>query len=466
MTTDQFLDAFRSLLRMAFTSGLQALERLDVHPEQSSVAERRRFIAGCHRGYGKAQAFMITLLEDISTSTELSEAERSRCTVLVRGVAETIALSMLGQSAYMIRRLPLFDKPQKLDFSILRDTLNVAERLNGESRQTFALLTDLTISIHVADLLRVDFRKKGNPFELIELKSGVVNDLLQDALKNYPMNEAGLVAVDNDPVIDTRYRKQAKRMLRQKIRLTQVTEIQQTDAGVDIKYSRPIKLSSKAIVLTEYDDAIADLLSQARRNGSASETISHCIAIGVGNESLETSATLAQRALRQELGALDAWLGSIDPELVREVREVLGDVPPFSAFNLVETALGMVAVRPVTSWTISRDDIHRLISRDAVVMSAFHLAGFIRLARHVGIEMRFASRKETAKLLSTFGATELPRWNGRALLRGAPGSESPVTGGLLSRFLYNLAEPHSFLSQMIELETELNLMEPSENGGS
>jgi hypothetical protein len=455
MDLTAFFSAFASLLRMALTSGLQALKRPNIHPSELSAAEMKAFVAGCHRGYDKAQVYMVKLLSEVQSSATLSPSQKRRCEMLVRGVAETIALAMLADSAYMIRRLPLSDEPPHLNHGVLRTTLRKAQELNAESRQTFALLTDLTWSVHVADLLRIDFRRPvGSRFELIELKSGTINDQLEALLAGYELDASGLAQVDNDATIAPSYKKQAKRMLRQKIRLRQVAEVLSTDEGTDIKYKAPIRLSTKPVILTEYDELVQRLLQGASSSEATSGVVSTTMGGGVGVEGASSAEAQARTALSRELGALDAQLRSQDSELYSEVMEALDGVQPYSAFNLFECILGQVAVRPPTSWAISRDDMLRLAKREAVIFSGFHVVGFLRLARTLGLRVRFATRRETARLAQNFPPKEIPKWNERALIQEMAGTESPITCGLLSRFLYSLTEPSSFLTQMLALEEE------------
>ena len=45
-----------------------------------------------------------------------------------------------------------------IDSLIILEAKKAVDRLNNESRLTFALLADLSTFIHVADVLRIDFR--------------------------------------------------------------------------------------------------------------------------------------------------------------------------------------------------------------------------------------------------------------------------------------------------------------------
>ena len=131
-------------------NGDRGLFRDDTH--------RRRFLASCHRGYQKAQDYIISLLEELAHDTVLPEEDRLYRELILRRVIDGIAFVMLNLEFHVARRLVLHNSPPALNLTTVRTTQREANRLNNESRLTFALIADLTTFIHVADLLRVDFR--------------------------------------------------------------------------------------------------------------------------------------------------------------------------------------------------------------------------------------------------------------------------------------------------------------------
>jgi len=103
----------------------------------------------------------------------------------IRKIIDAIAFTLLGGSTYVVRRLAYQDEVPGVDFRVLDVTIEEAVRINGRSRQTFALVTDLTTCIHVADLLVIDFRGLHPTLSLRELKSGKVNSMLLEHLECY-----------------------------------------------------------------------------------------------------------------------------------------------------------------------------------------------------------------------------------------------------------------------------------------
>src|SRR5260370_23909002 len=91
---------------------------------------------------------------------------------------------MLQYQTHIMRRFCIHPRAPGIDLKTVKAALQEANRLNAESRQTFALLADLTTFIHVADILRLDGRDTGK-LSLIELKSGKVNEVLLSALDSY-----------------------------------------------------------------------------------------------------------------------------------------------------------------------------------------------------------------------------------------------------------------------------------------
>lgn len=73
----------------------------------------------------------------------------------------------------------------------------------------------------------------------IELKSGRVDEMLLDKLEGYEPKEESLKVVEKDPLIEERYRNQARRVLRQKIRIAQIDQTLRTMKGLASFSSAP-----------------------------------------------------------------------------------------------------------------------------------------------------------------------------------------------------------------------------------
>jgi hypothetical protein len=80
------------------------------------------------------------------------------------------------------------------------------------------------------------------------------------------------------------------------------------------------------------------------------------------------------------------------------------------------------------------------------VRSAFDVAGFVALGRSIGMDLRFASTKETARWRADMGR-EIPVWKNRALVHTVAGREIVFAGGQLVRFVYDLTNPLTFIQR-------------------
>jgi hypothetical protein len=246
-------------------------------------------------------------------------------------VADGIAMTLLSDKAYMARRLALFDRPPPINLETLRKALPEARRLNEESRAAFALLTDLTTFIHVADIVRIDFRPFATRISFVELKSGRVNEMLLEELDRFEPTPEHIAAIDKDVRIDARHKAQAKRMLRQQMRVAQVRKVMDTDTGIDIKLHRPIQLTEKAVLTDYYDGFLSAVISEAEKSGIGAGTVSGTIHLGAGRADSPEEADLrakfavsqAARGMRSRLATENTALWEeLTRELVRATRMV------------------------------------------------------------------------------------------------------------------------------------------------
>jgi len=278
-----FYEEYEKLLTIARESGIRAVP---VETDGDTPAFRDqdhvyRFLAACHGGYREAQRRVVVMLTELADDASLSLAERADRTMLLRRALDGIAWLILRTQGHVVRRLADHDEPPPVQISTIAAALAEAERLNDENEVAFALLADLTTFIHVADILRADFRRTPAHVSFIELKSGRVNDMLMDALAHYGPTPAAIAQLERDPNIDAAHLSQAKRMMRQKIRLAQVGEVLKTDDGIDLRHDMPIRLPAPIIEVSYYDDLIQQLCDNAAVDDVASGVAGFCIHLSV-----------------------------------------------------------------------------------------------------------------------------------------------------------------------------------------
>ncbi len=447
-----FSDNYSSLLQTAFETGANSipLHRLLDH-SFSDLKQQKRFISACHRGYDKAQNYVVQLLNETVENIELSTEEKQFRELLLRKVMDGIALTMLQGKTHVMRRLCLHDKAPSLSKTVVQEALNVANKMNRESRQTFTLLADLTTFIHVTDLIRVDFRSFPASVSLIELKSGKVNNLLLAQLENYEPKIESLKALENDPLIDKAYLPQATRMLRQKIRLAQIDEILTTDQGTDIKLNASIKLSEQEVGELSYDSFLEQLCGEAKNKGYAAGTVNYCIHIGVGFSENEDEAK--RRGIEALNYAINQHLADPPDGLTDVLNEVSILVPKkelFSGVNVFLSNLTAIPCRSFVLWNLDRNHLRSLIVKKLCILASFDISSFIYLGRKLGLESSLSSRKKAMEEAQKFGSLNVPRWGGRGLVFKTSKGEIFVFSGMLSRFINDLVAPAPFLSQAFD----------------
>lgn len=433
---------------MALASGVRhgALPFVPGPDKEFTWNQHRDFISRCHRGYEKAQDYAVQLAQQILEDPE-SQSERDWRLLHIRKVVDAIAYTILGGQSYVIRRLSTHGGPPALDMRVLQQANEEARRRNRLSRLTFSLLADLTTSIHVADLLTIDFRVHPAKVDFVELKTGRVNTMLLSQLEHYEPTEEAISNIDDDSAIAVQHKAQAKRMLRQRLRLARIDEIILTDEGIEPSLKVPLRLSKDFVVEDSYDEFIDDLLTTARKEGGrAAASYAWCLHFGVAT--CKDPEKAKQRAAETAMFAAHSHYESATEEVRSIIDEVRALIPPAHSLrliNVVQSNLAAVSSRPFPIWAISPENRLDLVSRRMVLSVAFDIGGFIAMGRSLDIPMRLSTRKEAARLLNGIPQHEKLTWGNRALLYTLDGHEITALSGMFSRFVNDLTNPVQFL---------------------
>jgi hypothetical protein len=448
----QFLAQILSTAEMAASGGARSVPLRPSGPGESPFVDerhRRRFMAACHRAFERAQDQIVVLLEKLAGEADDDERERSE--LIVRKIADCIAVQMLQYQTHIMRRFCIHERAPGLDMKAIRAALPEANRLNAESRQTFALLADLTTFIHVADILRLDGRDRGR-LSLIELKSGKVNEVLLSALERYRPEPESVKRIASDPAIQEGHKKQAVRMLNQKIRVHRAEEFFKKDEGIDPGLGVPIRLSGPIICTRPFDAMIGQLCESARKTGFGAGSVDWCLHIGAGHGPAREEAT--KRAF-SALNHAIAVAAQEQPDGFAAVREeVLAAVggerdDNLKLIDLFANNLHSMATRPFLVWDVSRSHLADLISGNVRVLAVFNLQKFVWLARHEGANVAFASRRESEQMKAELGASNILTWGHRAMTYPYGDATMFFTTGLFGRIINELMRPLQLVREML-----------------
>lgn len=448
----QFLAQVLSTAEMATDGGARSVPLRPSGPGESPFVDerhRRRFMAACHRAFEKAQDQIVVLLERLAGEPDDEERERSE--LILRKIADCIAVQMLQYQTHIMRRFCIHERAPGLDMKAIRAALPEANRLNAESRQTFALLADLTTFIHVADILRLDGRDRGK-VSLIELKSGKVNEVLLSALEQYRPEPESLKRIASDPAIQEAHKRQAMRMMNQKIRVHRAEEFFKSDEGIDPGLGVPIQLSGPMIYTRSFDAMVGQLCEAARGSGFGAGTVDWCLHIGAGHGRTREEATKhAFSALNHALGVAAQKQPDGFPAVREEVLAAVGGERDdnFKLIDLFANNLHSIATRPFLVWDVARSHLADLVSGDIRLVAVFDLQKFVWVARREGAKLAFASRRESEEMKAKFGAINIMTWGHRAITYPYGEATMFFTSALFGRIINELMRPLQLIGEML-----------------
>jgi hypothetical protein len=312
-------------------------------------------------------------------------------------------------------------------------------------------VADLTTFIHVADILRVDLREAAK-VELIELKSGKVNGVLMTALESYAPGPEAVKRIATDPAIHPDHKKQAVRMLNQRIRFQRAEEFLEKDEGIDPGLGVPIQLSGPMIVVRPFDAMIDQLCDEAVRSGSAAGSVDSCLHIGAGRGGSQEEANRRAFASLNHVISVEAQkqpegFSAVQQEVVSAVGTARDD--NYKLIDLFANNLHSIATRPFLLWEIKRPHLLDLLSENVRLVAVFDLQKFFWLARREGANLGFTSRSEAEELKRKFGAINVMTWGHRAIAYPYGEATMYFTTGLFGRIINELMRPLQLIREML-----------------
>ena len=443
---DNFFNEYQLILRMALTSGVPFLPSGFYHhyPPKFTHKDRINFLRGCHRGFERAQNSILDLICKINIDASLNQQEKEFRSLLLRKVLDAIVYTIFSEQLHVLRRFVLHNFPPHLNIDEAKKLLMIANKYNAESRQIFAIVSDLTTCVHVGDIVLIDHR--GRPkIELIEIKSGAVNTILTDFLDHFENSNKVLNSLKECPAIPEQFRKQTLRMMKQRIRLSQVAEVISKEKGVDIKFNKPISFSKYTYEIDCFDEFVTDICNRTCQDKIAGGVVDDCIHVcaAIGN-SRDDSFLKAHKSIFACLK-----MHRKNNSVIVTNDERLSDWIPrqesIKIFNPILSNLYACACRPFPLWGIERENLMKILSGRLGVAFAFDLSGFIFTAESLGLNIKFGSKRETDDLIKKLDRLTVPVWGKRMIKLCASGKEVTLLSGTFSRFINDLVYPSHIL---------------------
>ena len=414
------LDPFEGLLKQitetAFTGGLQALSQAgrsvaDIENDRSAY---RKFIRGCHYGFGVAQSHIADAVIDLElrarklTATPVEKdarAERVKLLrvlrnrqLVLRRVVDAILFQVMWPEHRASRYFATEQRLHPVDPDVMKRTAETAHRFNRDDRMKFNVVSDLTTIAQIGDVVQVDRSDPyGRSWRVIELKEGRMNEILSGLLK-----EKADALQDDDlrRITDTlglKAAKQAQRMVRQTARAENFINILATDRGKHPIDDLPVRVTKEREYVGDYFEAIGRVWERAKDTGFGVEVVDRCLYVVAFRADMTKAggsyAASAHTLYHLQRGSKECQLpdaAGAEGELaaMKEIVRGLVDVAKHNMRDWMGYSLFLIG---------NRDLIFDLLFERVVVLLYLDFETFFKLAAAQGVTLVWATRKETAR---------------------------------------------------------------------
>ena len=375
---------------------------------------RRAYRCAAHEGFQQAQEHVVSRLQQSGTT------HTSAVLALYRATLDSIAWTLLGRELYLARRFYLGQRPPDIKQSNFESVRAAASALRAHDHSTFPLFSDLTSFIQVGDLLVADVDRG---MTIVEVKSGSTNSkVLEFAqfLATTPCERA--VQFFRRSEGEATFQ-QLGRVMRQASRMEHVTEVVNTGSGVDPDEQMPVKIIESEAPLDDYDDDLAAVIDESRARGWALRHIDDCLFVAAYRDAFRAAGEYMFRTWFSECGGEDG----------------------FPLENLFATSMRTPLGLPIFCRSLPREAKFDLLFGRVAVYVALDMNGFIGLSNQNGLEIGWASRRETERLKKASkkqSKTGKP-WTHRHRAIVNKNGSGALHDGLLTRIIHHGVTPRS-----------------------
>jgi hypothetical protein len=473
---DRFEPLLKEIYRLIFHAGIDAMkkERLLTNDENmlarlKNPSFKRKFIRACHYGFDLAQrkicSNVIGITKEVSQQKRaLKDARRARDRelatrieeqmagllrqqLILRRAADAILYHLIAHKNWVLRRVILEERIREIDTQVLARTLETATEMNRSDRETFNLITDLTTTVHVGDLVQISFRGEERRWKLIELKQGKINDLLAEEIKDKPAEQ---IEAEKNRIAEQLGEKaigQLNRMVRQQQREKAIEQFRTTDTGVDIQHNVRVNLRPEEVQVQDYGSVIREICEGVQQKGVAQAVVDSCLRIvGVSDQIHRKLGSSGVAHQFHHLKSGKQQCGLNDPDLREAEIKAIKDVPLFH--NLMNINLAGMWAPPFFLWPMEEEHIFHLLFGRIKLFIQLDYEGLFELAATQGIALRWMKKDELGefKKLSKRipGSPDAVAISAR-ILNDADAAEQRLLVGFFGRIFLELMRPSQLL---------------------
>jgi hypothetical protein len=340
-------------------------------------------------------------------------------------------------------------KIRRIEPEILKRTIDQAVARNKSDRLKFSLVCDLTTAAHVGDLIEIDRSVLSkSAWRVIELKDGKVNALLTSAIE-----EKGKAFSERDwNELQTKHGEravgQAKRMLRQRDRQSELQRIVESDEGVSPEYNQPVLLfdGRPTLHLEQYDEAVTRVCAEVDKDGGAWTVVDGCLRIVAlkpehfGHSKYGAVAHLFYHLAR---GGRDCLLR----DSLRRDEELRGMASVHPFVDLVEENMLAVWGSPIFLWKGEKRILDLIMGRISLFVQ-FDMDAFFDLAKSEGVTLSWMTKKPDVNLRRLSGPIVGSPGAYAVRAEFADGTVTEFLSGIFKRAVADLTSPKQLIRLM------------------
>ncbi len=485
---DQALAPFEPILsqlyELAQRNGISELEKKGYKQAdfENSPSVRREFIRACHYGYDLAQRktakLVIAMEEEVARLTaELKEHRRKRDPeaknvlrriqvirnrqITLRRLVDSILFTIIQQQNWLFRRFTIDLGIHNFDPNVLNRTVQVAVDRNREDRMKFNLVSDLSTVVQIGDLIEIDASAEGaGKWKAIELKQGAMNEVLSGLIGQEKVS-GDVVAVVKS-TLGEKAAKQARRMIRQAHRVSELDRIVATDRGIDPLNEVETLMTPDILTLDNYCNEIEKVYERAKQKGTAALELSGCLRIfaiteckakgRAGEAAAHQFFHMANRDRQCAFSSEGSTVG------YSEETGMLKTVPYF--VDIVDYNLNVPIADPIFVWP-NRRMVFDLVMGRVRIFVQFDCEAFFRFANEHEIKIRWIKGKE-AEEVKKFSMRLPGTDDAWGILAELPnGDRATLLAGFLARPFANCTTPRQMIEMITDMRDQLVKTDPN-----
>lgn len=433
MIDSKFQKELKSILFFALEYGIKHVEF------QNYKKPPLEFVGKVHEGFMKTQKMIIQNLliigrEEKKLKDRLKTSRKNRETdlivdlegkiksvqykkVILRKVADSIAWTLLSFDSTKVKRLFLNNPQVEIYNSNLAHEIKVMEEIFQNDVHSFALLTDITSFIQIADLMVMDFNSKKIGFA--ELKEGRINEEISDTLNHFFETNCEFALYQSVKDKDKKFMKQMDRYLKQEIKTHEVLNTINTGEGKDLASGYNVFIPEEVFEPVFFENIVGDMLKEVQKKSYSLRVIDECLIIGVYNAKHIPIHT-----------AFESWKKTCGIE--------------FPTIDL-KTFLYDPTARPLFLCNFSINDIVKILSGEIYILMSIDFEKWIKMLITAEVNVKLLTQKETEKINKVPNIVKPFEYKGQAIQIEYQGITEILGGGIFEKMFNQFFKPTSII---------------------